>query len=334
MFKKILVPLDGSTVSEEALPLAAHVACVSNGELFLLHIVPSSTVPLYPGTPTDIVAPMKEHVFTNVQTYLDHAIAHAHLDTLNVQTEILVGEAVSTIIKTAVAHKVDLIILRSHGKTGLSRWLTGNTAHHLVRNSPVPVLVLKDTPNKPEAYMHRPRILVALDGSAFAETALLPAAQLSETLAFPRQGTIHLTYVVEKLTSNGYRTHAQAAQLNRDARAQAEDYLTRMQERFLTGDLSPYLLEVTTSVVSYTDVDDITKRIVEESSCIGDVLGFTGCDMIAMATHGRHGFQHLLLGSFTEGVLDTAQQPLLIVHPSKMETRESASLSQDSLLTS
>ena len=334
MFQKILVPLDGSTFSEEALPLAAHIARVTNGELFLLHIVPPVTVPFYPGIPTNMVAPMKEHVFTKVQTYLERAIAHAHLNTLKVRIEIQIGEAVSTIIKTAVAHQVDLIILRSHGKTGLSRWLTGSTAHHLVRNSPVPVLVIKDMPNKPEAYMHPPRILVALDGSAFAETALLPAAQLSETLAFPRQGTIHLTYVVEKLTAGAHRTHAQTAQHNRELRAQAEVYLAQVQERFLTGDLSPYLLDVTTSVVSYTAVEDITKRIVEESSCISDVLGFTGCDMIAMATHGRHGFQHLLLGSFTEGVLDSAQLPLLAVHAPKLETSEPAPLSQDSLPTS
>jgi nucleotide-binding universal stress UspA family protein len=74
-------------------------------------------------------------------------------------------------------------------------------------------------------------------------------------------------------------------------------------------------------VVAYTDPSEIGKRILEESECIGDVPGYTGCDIIAMVTHGRHGLQHLLEGSITEHVLDSTVLPLFIVHAQRSDEK-------------
>ncbi|GCE06522.1 universal stress protein [Dictyobacter aurantiacus] len=322
-FNKILVPLDGSPLAEEALPLAAQIVRSSKAELRLLRVVPpSSCVPIYPVTLTDITEPMREAAFTSARSYMEQAVARAHIDMLNVQTDVLIGGAASTIVDYALQQGVDLIVMRSHGETGLTRWIMGSTAQQLVRHSPVPVLVVNRPHNQPLSFQHTPRILVALDGSSMAEEAITPAALLSAALAQSNHGALHLTRIIQRLLPYGRQTKEQMERINKEYQIEAEDYLKVIKQRIETGPLMSLQLKITTSVVAYVDIEDVTRRILEESACIGDVPGFTGCDIIAMTTHGRHGFQHLLLGSFTEEVLDAAQRPLLVVHARKPQEAE------------
>ena len=316
--KKILVPLDGSPLAEEAIVQAATIARASKADLLLLRVIaPSSCVPLYPVTTMDLIEPMKEAAFTSARTYLEQVTTYEHLDTLKVQTDVILGSTVTTIIDHAVQQGVDLIVMRSHGETGLTRWVMGSTAHQLVRYSPVPVLVISKPQEQPVDPHHTPRVLVALDGSPLAEEAIRPAAQLSAALAYPGQGLLLLTRVVQRVRQYRNQTKEQLEQINSAYRAEAETYLQKIKQNVLTGELAPLNLKITTSVLTYMDVEDITQSIIEESSGVGEATDHLGCDIIAMSTHGRHGFQHLLLGSFTEDVLHAARKPLLVVHASK-----------------
>ena len=112
---------------------------------------------------------------------------------------------------------------------------------------------------------------------------------------------------------------ATADKINRETLADAEAYLRNVKQRFLTGDLAQLHLSVTTSVVPHTYLTEIWKRVVEESERVSDIPGDAGCGIIAMATHGRDGFQHLFEGSITEQVLDATTRPLLVVHTQRTE---------------
>lgn len=316
--KKILVPLDGSQLAEEALPLATQLVRANNAELLLLRVVPlSSCVPLAAVAPMDLAEPMREAAFIGAQAYLEQVITYEHLDGLNVHTDVVLGGAANTIIDYAQQQDADLIVMRSHGETGISRWIMGSTAQQLVRNCPVPVLVINTPHTQAVTGRYASHVLIALDGSPLAEEAIRPAALLSAALAYPETGTIHLTRVVECLQPYGRQTLEQLKPINEEQRVNGETYLKNIQQRIRTGELAPLNLNITTSVVTYTDVEDITKRIIKESAYVGNTAELTGSDIIAMSTHGRHGFQHLLLGSFTEEVLDAARKPLLVVHASK-----------------
>ncbi|GCE11618.1 universal stress protein [Tengunoibacter tsumagoiensis] len=319
-FQKILVPLDGSSLAEEAIPLAVHIARACNAEVYLLRVVPpSSCVPLYPYAPLELAEPMREAAFTKARDYLKQVVTSAHLDALKVHIDVQMGGSAATIIDTARVYGIDLIVMRSHGETGFTRWVMGSTAQQLVRYCPVPVLVIRGTQSQLLPLVHAPRILVALDGSSLSEEAIRPAAQLSAALAQVGQGSIHLTRVVERLITHRQKEKDIVEQQNKACRAEAEAYLHQIKERFSSGELASFGLTVTGSVVTYSDIEDITRRIIEESSCIGDEPGFTGCDIIAMTTHGRHGFQHFLFSSFTEAVFDAAPQPILVVHAAKTD---------------
>jgi len=320
MFQHILVPLDGSGRAEEALPRAAHLARTSQAVLILVQVVTVSTYPsIYPIGPIVALEPEKE-----AETFLSRLASSESLKGIQVQTQVLIGDPVYTLlVQFAETRHVGLLVMRSHGATGLMRLVMGSVAQQVLRQSLVPVLVIRDgsspSLSHPGTLSHAPRILIALDGSSLAETALLPAAQLCAALAAPAQGAIHLTRTVQRIVEGGGETNARVEIMNRGVREEAEAYLKRIEHRFKNGDLALFRLTVTSSVVTHVDASDIWKRVVEESECIENVSGSSACDIIAMATHGRHGFQHLLEGSITESVIDGTTHPLLVAHTQKPE---------------
>lgn len=322
MFQRILVPLDGSPLAEEVLPLAVQLARAISASLILLRVVTTYQNPV-PMEPVTFVKQSRKMVAAESLAYLERVITYQHLDGIAVQKEVITGLPAQTILHFARTHQIDLIIMRSHGATGFKRWALGSVAQQLIRHSLVPVLILRhsDSPARidPVPLLHPPRILVTLDGSPQAEAILSPAAQLCAALAAPESGAIHLTYTVHHISVKATKQKAIANRLNEDVQVDAEAYLKNVKQRFLTGDLSQLHLSVTTSVVPHSTASEIWKRVLEECECIGDVPGYSGCDIIAMATHGREGFQHLLEGSITEQVMDATSCPFLVIHIASVE---------------
>ncbi len=340
MFQRILVPLDGSERAEEAISTAAYLARTTGASLFLVRVVrPSLT---YAGTypygweSPGMLKQAEAQVETGARDYLSRLILTEHLDTIHHHIEVLNGLPIPCILQFVRDNKIDLIVMRSHGETGIKRWLLGSVARDIVRHSPAPALIIRDASipafTKLQELLHTIRILVPLDGSHFAESALLPAAQLSAAFASPAQGAIHLMQTVHYISEDADKHKEVITKINKDTRAEAEAYLKNVKQRFSTGDLAQFHLQVTSSVVPHADRTEIWKCIIEEaeqaqvqslhSPVFGDVTECAGCDVIAMATHGRHGLQHLLEGSITESVLDASKHPLLIVYTQTKETEE------------
>lgn len=194
MFKKILIPLDGSMRAEQAIPIAARLARVCEGAVALLRVVH----PLI-GAQTSM-----PEISSLDQTTLDAEIMGssdylqiraASGELANIKTEIMVlaGSTASTILSFAESISADIIVMSSHGYTGLKRWVLGSVADKLVRHASVPVLVLRDEGLGPTGIYRPIRALVALDGSALSEAILEPIAYLIAALAFPMQGTLRCT---------------------------------------------------------------------------------------------------------------------------------------------
>lgn len=250
----------------------------------------------------------------------------AHADELaGIATEADVAVAAAAeapiIFSTARYEYVDLIVMCSHRKTGLKRWVFGSVAQEAVRHSPVPVLVLNEhgmVPSAPDA-THPLRVLVALDGSALAETALEPAAQLIAALAPPAQGEVQLLRVVDlpsaygKMKSQAYMSDS----MQEEARKEAEKYVKAVVDRLCEGPFAAFKLNITSSIVVSTDVAGTIIKQAEQAEGAERSARF---DVIAMATHGRGGLRRLLMGSVTERSLGATKLPLLIVRPREHET--------------
>ncbi len=316
MFRRILVPLDGAARAEKAIPVATRLAKASGGTLILLQVV------INPGDSSGVM--YEPIVFTqeDIDTEISKATKYLmslsladELEGIGVQTLILIGAVAPSILSAIQTNDIDLVVMNSHGESGLMRWVMGSVAQKIVRQSSVPVLVLRDGgPTLCETSPTAPRALVSLDGSRLAESAILPAAQVISALAGSARGALHLVRIVTY--PPGYEPMLGSTWIGvRTAQREEEEvhkYMKDLTADLLQGDLAKFNLDIAWSVIFEPDVASTLVRLAEK----GDELrGIPGCEMMAMATHGRSGLQRWAMGSITERTLTATKLPMLIVRP-------------------
>ncbi|MEA3336639.1 MAG: universal stress protein [Chloroflexota bacterium] len=151
-FKRILVPLDGSPVSERALPAALTLAKKFESQIFLLRVldIPSPTPPISHPEETmgwiGWVQEARQQAHQEAQSYLE--ALQGELDRQGFKTRILLRDRAPAedILDVVSAEAIDLIVISSHGRGGLARWMFGSVAEKVVRHSPCPVLVIRQQP--------------------------------------------------------------------------------------------------------------------------------------------------------------------------------------------
>lgn len=282
-FQRILVPLDGSTAAEEAIPVAERIAHAYGGKIELLEV---SDIPSNPTGPQDVFAIKLKRESEREEA--DSEMSALQRDSISVEREKRSpGTTEEDILVTAEKASADLIVLCSQKYTENPGDAVLNVvAQQIERDSPQPVLLL----HRDNTTLKQPlRALVTLDPddrSSLVDTFLVPAIQLVAALNTSAQGTLHLFGVV--------------------SRGQALDE-ARIRLKGLADDLNSRAkvvstLQITSEVVTSGDVaETITDRSKEFS-------------LIAMATHSRGGLQHIFHHSVTKHVLGKTQLPIFIVH--------------------
>jgi HSP20 family protein len=145
-YRRILVPLDGSREAESILPLAEGLVDSLDGDLVLLRVlIPYTAMPL-PDVPSPIAVEAAQEVQTEVAEYLSGLAATITARGLRVQCAAPSGDPARRIVDTAREMDVALIAMTTHGRTGLSRVLFGAVAESVVRDAPVPVLLMRASP--------------------------------------------------------------------------------------------------------------------------------------------------------------------------------------------
>ncbi|MGB6872941.1 MAG: universal stress protein [Dehalococcoidia bacterium] len=141
MYKKILVPLDGSELAECVLPHAKAIATECGIEkVVLLRVVE----PIHPETPATVdFEEIQKAAVKAAKAYLAKTKAKLSKKGVNVETAVLTGRAAETIADFAQSNKIDLIALATHGISGITRWVFGSVADKLVRSSSAPVLLIR-----------------------------------------------------------------------------------------------------------------------------------------------------------------------------------------------
>jgi nucleotide-binding universal stress UspA family protein len=307
MIDSIVVPLDGSAVSEQAVPFAHALAQAGQATLHLLHVyVPYSADPLYvPGVPV-IDAEGNLHARDHPHAYLAQ-ISHRLRD----QGSIVISHAVRD-VDGSIAHTIlhyaqtvgaGLIVLTTHGRGGFEHWWLGSVAETMARSSSVPLLVVPSGCSVSTSSLVPKRILIPLDGSVTAAGILHHAQELS-TLT---DATYMLLRVVVPARLHEHSPFFSPVDLD-PARTERECVEARHNLECVAGDLDPIGERVETHVVVASHP---ALAIVEAAKPMGI--------WIAMATHGRGGFQRLLLGSTADKVLRIAETPVLLYRPEPSE---------------
>ena len=141
MYKRILLPLDGSPLSEQALPHAIAIAECFQSELILLRVL----VPLpRPSTTAEAAIQMAEEATAVlVREYLERVAASVQEHGITVQVITIEGRPHFQILQYAETNQVDMIIMCSRGQSGLSRWMIGSVADRVMRGANMPVLLVR-----------------------------------------------------------------------------------------------------------------------------------------------------------------------------------------------
>jgi nucleotide-binding universal stress UspA family protein len=292
VFRTILVPLDGSRLAEQALPLALPLARRAGSalRLALVHRPDSG------GPQADVAA------FRAQQAYLEQT-AHRirQLGVPLVTTEVIEdGPIAPALCAYADAVGADLVVLTTHGRGPLSRFWLGSVTDELLRTAPLPLLVCRPTddgPPDPGAGRRFRRILVPLDGTEAAEAALAPAAALARQFG---AGLLLFRVVVPApvLVQNWVASAVSAMEgpILEELTAQARADLLRAARRFRAEGLT------------------VEVRVAVNVSPAAAVLEAAPvADLIALATHGRSGAARLFLGSVADKVVRGAPCPVLVV---------------------
>ena len=284
-YQRVLVPLDSSRLAERALPYAKAVALNTGSELILFTVIPDSSEKLD--------RPMKAYMDINAKTLMSQG--------MKVNTAIACGSAADEIIKFADKNKVDLIIISTHGHSGIRRWMLGSIALKLLHGTCVPVLLVKSRADKTSKVEFQ-KILVPLDGSSFSEASIPHVKKLTEGSS----GEVILLRVSEppaipadrpptiKPSWEEYRNILMA-----EIQQQSLEYLQKVKVE----------LEKSGATVS-------TQAILGEAiKGILQVAQKENVNLIAMTSHGRTGISRWVYGSVTTRIVEESLQPVLLIRP-------------------
>jgi nucleotide-binding universal stress UspA family protein len=315
MFQKILVPLDGSLRAERALPVAARLARAFGSTMLLVSATGLKTSYGPALAPYPVITPsLLVEARGQAEYYLSMMAASKQLVDLKTETLISHEDAVSAILAAIEERHVDLVVMCSHGRTGIKRWALGSVAEKVSHHTPhISLLLARVDGSLPlPAENGKPlRVLVPLDGSAYAKIALEPAALLATALSAPDPAILHLVRVVTPPPEQLRHASESGYQI---AHRHARMYLERMIEQIHGGFVAPLIKTLPITITSSVLVNrDIASALIAEAEDVQ--RGTKRCDLIAMATHGRSGFQRWILGSVTERVLHATRLPLFLVQP-------------------
>jgi nucleotide-binding universal stress UspA family protein len=179
MFQQIMVPLDGSELAERALPCAERLCVATGATLHLVHVVelaPPLTGPFASAyVPSSVYDDLVAQDTQHATAYLDKMRERVAAGGLHVRTEQMVGYAAVALLDYERDARIDLVVMCSHGRSGLARFALGSVADRLLHHGTAPVLLVRPF-GAPVTLQHA---VVPLDGSERAEEALRVVDQLA-----------------------------------------------------------------------------------------------------------------------------------------------------------
>jgi nucleotide-binding universal stress UspA family protein len=289
MAATILVPLDSSRFGEHALPVAVGIARRTGARLHLVHCFEPPLPPLYSGGGAAYDPQLDRMLRDEKAAYLARVADRVQRTCgVAVRTELLSPPTVPTLVSYASDAEVDLIVMTTHGRGGISRAWLGSVADALVRRTSVPVLLLR--PRDEEVVItcepQTSHMLIPLDGSELSEGILAPAIGLAQLSG----AHVTLLQVIEPQQSSGDSAAERRAALS---------YLEGIAREHMSG----------------LEVDVAVEEHESPAVAILEYAALHGADLIALATHGRGGWSRVALGSVADKVVRGTMMPVLLYRP-------------------
>ncbi len=295
MFERALIPLDGSTIAEMALPYGSELAERLGSRLVLYHVCGLEHQPqmnLHKVYLTSLADNIKQTLHLQRSEEKDNTVT----------TKVESGEPRESICSLVGKNHIDIVIMTAIGSSGLVVGkMIGSVADHVCRNVPVPVLLIK--PQKKQQAEKKQylinRILLTLDGSELSQRALPVAEELGSRLNVPIT-LFQMAHVIVPYSEDMVIDDTVSYSLLSDANEQR----VKAEMTELENKLKGKGIEVNQLIVSGVSAGD---EIIDASKKIE-------ADLIVMSTHGRSGFSRWLLGNVAEKVTRHSEVPVLLVN--------------------
>jgi len=286
---QILIPLDGSKQAGSVIPYVTDLASKFNAHVYILGIG---------------IGRKTRRVNRFLEDYINKTAEELKARNVKAEPAIRYGIAADNILDFTSEKAIDLIIMSTHGRSGITRWWMGSVAEKVISVATAPVLLIRSKRARTSGPADKPdffhKILAPLDGSDIGEVAL----PYVEAIAANSKATVTLLQVVSPpgtveanvLGGPDWRKFVKAMC------EAGENYLKTIANRFKGKDI-----KVTYEVLTGEAADKIVEYAAEQK-----------VSLIAMSTHGRTGLARWVLGSVTDKVLHGARIPILLVRSPKM----------------
>ena len=312
MFKRVLVPLDGSAMALQALPYAKVIAKATGAQIELLRAMsgfPRELVgevsqryleagPAYPPS-AEVWTNLQESMRSDAISYLETIAVPLREEGLTVTIAVSENDPEDAIITAADQEAETLIAISTHGRSGIGRWMLGSVTDKVVRHAAHPTLIIRAHEGGAPTTPQLKRVILPLDGSEVSRIALPLAVDLAKSLG------IGIT-VLRSISPMSYG----------DSFA---DYAPSMYED-LTAEIEKDVQESLSKeaqVIRGMGIPDVAEHAVDgyAGTAILDATGDEGDNIVVMATHGRSGVGRWVLGSVADRVVRHSPGPVLVVRP-------------------
>ncbi len=315
MYRRMLVPLDGSELSEVVFPYVKELAARLDIEVVLLHVRSPEEK-----KKASLYQAYIKHKVEVVQRQMEDVRGEIGGELLSVRGENAVGDPVEEILRYVDESEADLVLMATHGRSGIRRFVMGSVAEKVLQASSVPVLLVPARVSQQIAYDRWPmrRILVPLDGSELAESVLSHV----ETLAKQRgAGPVEVVLFIvcePTVMLDYYPPSARFGTPGGAVHVMPQDYAkgAAAKQKIVC---KQYLIGVKNKLCDSGISARVEVRVGKPAEEIIDYVEANPFHIIVMSTYGRSGLSRWAYGSVAAKVLQKAPSPVFLVRPPRSD---------------
>jgi len=312
MYKRMLIPLDGSEIAETMFPYAKELGGRLGLDMTFLYVC-SQHEWESPAVYRAYVEHMAENILEQARDMQKKGGTQKQDHLTKAKGELVVGHPAEEILRYADEKKANLILMATHGRSGIMRWALGSVTDKVLRSSTIPVwLVRAGAPERETVGKNLvSKVIVSLDGSDLAES-ILPHVEALAKQWDDKPMDVVLLMVCEPMVIPPVTTLEVEAPINWGNMVEEHiEYSKKAAGEYLSGvakRLKEAGLKVSTEVKEGIPADVIIDYAGEDPS-----------SLIAMATHGRSGIGRWVFGSQVEKILSGASNPVFLVRPPSID---------------
>ncbi|KAA3613578.1 MAG: universal stress protein [Calditrichaeota bacterium] len=286
---KILVPVDFSPFSDYATDYSIFLSQKYNSQISLFHVIVLYEADVDEEAHVKQLEEIIKRKEENTNELFERHRQKFLTKSLEIDSEITRGiSPANTILEYIDEHKFDLVLMGTHGRTGIKNWIYGSVTEKVVRLSKIPVMTIHSNPKS----IQIDKILVPVDFSENSREGVKEAIKIAKDF----EADIDFIHVVEQHLQTSF--HVVGIE---------SIYATNPDLKKITGSKLQEFCNCNDIEASYTVIEGTAHQT------IADYSKDSGADLIVMSTRGYTGLDHLLIGSTTERVVRTASCPVLTV---------------------